>query len=111
MQRPETQRAGGRQAGPVLAVLQGAPSAAAPEQVPLRSALHEPLAGQTAKLVAMSELAPQVPPGGAWVSLMQRPVVVLQPTPLPRSHCSSAVHASPTWPATGAMQVLRPAGH
>ena len=47
MQRPLTQRAGGMQAGLVVA-LQVAPSAAAAEQVPPMRALQVPLAGHTA---------------------------------------------------------------
>jgi hypothetical protein len=76
--RPLTQRAGGMQAGPDV-VLQLAPSAAAAVHVPgARSELHVPLAGQTAKLVAMTELAPHAPL--ASVSAMQRCEVVLHPT-------------------------------
>jgi hypothetical protein len=47
VQRPVTQRAGGRQLGP-LVVLHAAPSGALFEQVPAMAALHVPLAGQTA---------------------------------------------------------------
>jgi hypothetical protein len=85
------------QAGPDPEVLHAAPSAAAPEQVPFKSALHVPLAGQSAKLVGLrSELAPQAPFGGANVSRMQRRSIVSQPTALATSHSSTTVQASPT---------------
>jgi hypothetical protein len=64
---------------PVSVVAHVAPSAPTALQVPLTAALHDPPLGQTAMLLAKTELAPQVAP--ASVSAMHLSVVlVLHPT-------------------------------
>jgi hypothetical protein len=74
---PATHRAGGTHDGPEAAHV--APSAAAGEHVPPKTALHVPLAGQSAKLVGtMIELAPQI--DAAKVRRRQRRLIVSQPT-------------------------------
>ncbi len=111
VQIPATQRAGDMHDGPDPDVLHAAPSAAAAEQVPFKTALHEPLAGHAAKLDGLRiEFAPQAPLAGASVNRMHRRPIVSHPTALATSHSSRAVHGSPTWPATGVMQVDWPAG-
>jgi hypothetical protein len=103
--------AGAMHWGPVAAVLQACPSAAAAEHVPPMIALHEPEAGHTANDVAARPFAPHVPPALASVRAMHFWLEVLHPTACARSHCSCAVHASPTFPATGVTQVDWPEGH
>ena len=75
-----TQRAGSMQWVPVSAVLHAAPSAPAAEHLPESEALHVPPAGQTATLVGIIELAPQVPPAVAKVRARHLPLTGLQPT-------------------------------
>jgi hypothetical protein len=58
----------------------------------------------------MIELGPQAPPAWASVSAIHWLDSVLHPTMWPRSHCSSAVQAAPTWPATAVMHVDCPVG-
>jgi hypothetical protein len=76
---PPTHRAGSMQCAPVSVVLHDAPSAPTAVHVPLTAALQVPALGQTAMLLAKTELAPQVAP--ASVSAMHLSVVdVLHPT-------------------------------
>jgi hypothetical protein len=76
---PPTHRAGSMQWVPVSVVVHDAPSAPTAVHVPLTDMLQLPALGQTAMLLAKTELAPQVAP--ASVSAMHLSVVdVLHPT-------------------------------